>query len=53
VFSNGKETLNFTLEPRASATFRYAVLVIEGAATPERLEHEYNSFAAGEGTQDD
>jgi hypothetical protein len=48
VFSNGREALNFTLEPGASATFRYAVLVLEGAASPDRLEREYSAFAAGE-----
>ena len=47
-FSNGREMLNFTLEPHASATFRYAVLVLEGTATPDRLEREYNAFAAGQ-----
>src|SRR5947209_418494 len=48
VFSNGRETLNFTLEPHASATFRYRVLVLEGTATADRLEHEFNAFAAGQ-----
>jgi hypothetical protein len=48
VFSNGRETLNFTLEPRASATFRYAVVVLEGTATPERVEHEYHAFTASQ-----
>src|SRR5262249_17832715 len=47
-FSNGRETLNFTLEPHASATFRSAVLVLEGTATPERLEREYSAFAAAQ-----
>src|SRR5438270_6325478 len=46
VFSNGRETLNFTLEPHASATFRYAVLVLEGMVTADRLEREYNAFAS-------
>ena len=48
VFSNGKETLNFTIEPHASATFRYSVVVLEGAATPERVEREYTAFAASQ-----
>src|SRR5436305_8614156 len=43
VFSNGREALNFTIEPHASATFRYRVLVIEGTATADRLEREYNA----------
>src|SRR5437764_512400 len=48
VFSNGREALNFTIEPHASATFRYRVLVIEGTATADRLEREYNAFAAAQ-----
>ena len=53
VFSTGREVLNFTLEPHASAAFRYAVLVLEGTATPDRLEREYNAFAAGQSTRAD
>ena len=45
VFSEGRETLNFTLEPRASATFRYRVVVIEGKAAGERVEREFQAFA--------
>jgi len=48
VFSNGKETLNFTIEPHASATFRYEVVVLEGAAAPDRVEREYDAFAASQ-----
>lgn len=48
VFSNGRETLNFTLDPRASATFRYRIVVLEGTATPDRLDREFNAFAAGQ-----
>src|SRR5438445_288794 len=44
VFSNGRETLNFTIEPHASATFRYRVLVLEGTVTADRLERGYNAF---------
>jgi Methane oxygenase PmoA len=50
VFSNGREALNFTLEPRASATFRYEVLVLQGTATPEIMEREYTAFAAAHGS---
>jgi methane monooxygenase PmoA-like len=46
IFSNGRETMNFTLEPGASATFRYRVVVIEGKATSERIEREFATFAA-------
>jgi len=48
VFSNGRETLNFTLEPHGSATFRYAVVVLEGAATKEQIEREYNAFTSSQ-----
>jgi hypothetical protein len=48
IFSKGRETLNFTLEPHASATFRYRVLVVEGTAAPDRLEREYTAFTAGQ-----
>ena len=46
VFSNGKETLNFTLEPNQSATFRYRVLIISGEATPGDLDSRYSRFIA-------
>jgi hypothetical protein len=45
--SNGKETLNFALEPGRSATFRYRVLILNGAATAEQIESKYRSFTAG------
>lgn len=32
VFSNGKEELNFTLQPRQSTTFRYRIVVHSGSA---------------------
>jgi len=46
VFSNGKETLNFTLGPKQSATFRYRVLVITGEPTPGDLDSQYGRFVA-------
>ena len=46
VFSDGRDALNFTLEPRASATFRYRVVVLEGKAPAERIEREFKAFAA-------
>jgi hypothetical protein len=46
VFDEGREAMNFTLEPRASATFRYRVVVVEGKATADRIEREFNAFAA-------
>jgi hypothetical protein len=46
IFSNGRETMNFALEPGASATFRYRIVVLEGTAPAERLEREFTDFAA-------
>ena len=46
IFSNGKEELNFSLAPHASATFRYRILVTSAIATPEATEAAYKSFAA-------
>jgi hypothetical protein len=48
VFSKGREALNLTLDPHASATFRYRVLILEGTPTPDRLDREFNAFAAGQ-----
>ncbi len=45
VFSEGRETMNFTLQPGASATFRYRIVVVDGKAPAERIEHEYAAFA--------
>jgi hypothetical protein len=44
VFSGGKQSLNFTLEARQSATFRYRILILSAAATPDDLESEYRRF---------
>ena len=44
VFSNGKEKLNFTLEPNQSATFRYRVMILSLDATPEEIESRYPAF---------
>jgi hypothetical protein len=45
-FSEGRETLNFTLKPMESATFRYRVLVVDSKVTPDRLDREFEAFAA-------
>jgi hypothetical protein len=45
VFSNGKEELNFRLEPGQSTTFRHRILILSDAATPARVEQEYADFA--------
>jgi len=44
VFSNGKETLNFTLAPGASTTFRHRLLVLPGPFSKERAEREASAF---------
>jgi hypothetical protein len=44
VFSNGKEKLNFTLEPKQSVTFRYRLLILSGSVSPEQVEKEYSRF---------
>lgn len=44
VFSNGKQKLNFTLEPKQSATFRYRVLILSGKTNADNLESRYRSF---------
>jgi hypothetical protein len=43
-FTNGKEELNFRLAPGQSTTFRYRVLILSGAVTPERIEGYYRDF---------
>ena len=47
VFSNGKERLNFALDPGQSVTFRHRLLLFAGAVTPERMEAQYKRFAGG------
>ena len=44
VFSEGKQTLNFTLEPRQSAAFKYRVLILSRVATSYELESQYRKF---------
>ena len=46
VFSNGKEQLNFSLAPHASATFRYRILITSSIVTPEASEAAFNNFAS-------
>jgi hypothetical protein len=43
--SNGGETLSFTLQPKASATFRHRLLVLPGPLSKERAEREAKAFA--------
>jgi hypothetical protein len=47
VFTEGKQPpLKLTLEPGASVTFRYRFLILDGTATPDRLEREFAAFTA-------
>jgi hypothetical protein len=45
VLSNGKEELNFRLEPGQSTTFRHRVLILSGPTTPAQIEEQYRDFA--------
>jgi hypothetical protein len=44
VFSNGKEKLNLTLEPKQSVTFCYGLLILSGPVSPDQVEKEYSRF---------
>jgi hypothetical protein len=44
IFSNGKQKLNFTIPPKQSATFRYRLVIINGAVTPDQVEAQYRRF---------
>jgi hypothetical protein len=44
VFSNGREKLNFILEAKQSATFRYRVLILSGKINADNLESRYRRF---------
>ena len=48
IFSHGKEELNFSLAPHASATFRYRILISSSIATPEATEAAYKDFVAAQ-----
>jgi hypothetical protein len=43
IFSNGKEELNFSLQPGQSTTFRYGVVIHSGSSL---TSDEMNKFAA-------
>jgi hypothetical protein len=44
IFSNGRGKLNFTIEPKKSATFRYRLVILDRATTPEQAEAQYRQF---------
>jgi len=46
IFSEGKQALNFSLQPNASVTFRYRILISWAIATPEATESAYKDFVA-------
>jgi len=46
VFSNGKEKLNFTLEPKQSVTFRYRLLILSGPTAPDQVAGQYRKFVS-------
>jgi len=41
---NEAKDFNYTLEPGKSVTFKYRVVILGGATTPERIEREYQTF---------
>jgi hypothetical protein len=43
-FSKGKEKLNFTIQPKQSATFRYRLVILNNPTTPDQVESEYRRF---------
>lgn len=43
-FTQGKEELKFTLEPKHSTTLRYRTWVVSGTATADQAEAEYKKF---------
>jgi Methane oxygenase PmoA len=45
IFSNGKEKLNFTIQPKKSVAFLYRLCIFDGAATPDQVEAQYRQFA--------
>ncbi|MGI9167395.1 MAG: PmoA family protein [Pyrinomonadaceae bacterium] len=46
VFSNGKEKLNFKLEPKQKVTFRHRLLILSGPATTRQMDEQYRRFVA-------
>src|SRR5215471_8776562 len=46
VFSNGKEELNFSLDPGRSVTFRHRVLILSEPASAGHSEERYQEFVA-------
>jgi hypothetical protein len=47
IFDPKQPPLNFTMEKDQTATFRYRILLLSGAASAADLNHEAEEFAAG------
>jgi Family of unknown function (DUF6807) len=45
-YTNGKEELNFHLEPKQSVTLRHRILILSNTATPAELEAQFRRFVA-------
>ena len=50
VLSEGKQSLDLTLEPGKSTTFHYRVVILNGTAKPADIEKAYQEFAGQKGT---
>ena len=46
VFSNGKQKLNFTLDAKQSATFKYRLLIVAGRVTADDMESQFKRFVS-------
>jgi hypothetical protein len=44
IFTEGKQSLNFSLAPNASVIFRYRILITSAIITPESTEAAYKNF---------
>ncbi len=47
-FSNGKEELNYTLNPNESVTFKYRVEILSEKSTKSRIDKDYQYFIKGD-----
>ena len=43
-FSNGKETLNYSLAPKESVTLKYRFLIFDNKADKNQIENEYQKY---------
>jgi len=47
-FSEGKETLNFSLKANESVTLKYRFLILDGKADKDKIERNYQKYIQGE-----